>query len=148
MVGRCNDPDPMKRVLLLLLPVLALLASCYKDDVDISTLTTNPLDPDYTGPSFISVTGNDTYAVDTTFNQEVYVTVDASQFPGNGAYQLRVEEINNGDVTLLPQDSGTPHDFTFTNFNVDVGTEYCYRISVEIQFSHTREEGYCATAAL
>lgn len=138
----------MNRRTLLLLPLLAVLAACYKDDVDIDALTTNPLDPDYTGPAFITVSGNDTYPVDTTYNQEVYVDVDASRFPGNSAYQLRVVDETNGEVTLIPQDLGTPDAFTYTNFNVELGTEYCYKISVEIQFSHSREEGYCATAAL
>jgi hypothetical protein len=31
---------------------------------------------------------------------------------------------------------------------VDLGVDYCYEISVEIQISQTREENSCATAEL
>jgi len=45
----------MKRALFLLLPVALGLSGCLKDDLDPAALTTNPLDPDYTGPALVGL---------------------------------------------------------------------------------------------
>jgi hypothetical protein len=45
----------MKRLAPLLSLLMLLSSACLKDDLDPAALTTNPLDPDYSGPALIEL---------------------------------------------------------------------------------------------
>jgi hypothetical protein len=126
-----------------------LLASCYKDDVVIDKLNTNVLDPDYQGPPIFTVLIDSTNqtAVDTG-EQYLKIQVDQSDFPSGFTYQLRVEDLSDGEVTYLPQTAPGANVFNYFNWPAVIGQEYCYDISIWVQFSSSRKEQYCGIAEL
>ena len=137
----------MKRVVPIIL--LFALSGCYKDEVDIAALTTNPCDPDYTGAAFIEVVGEQTEPIiGGVYKQTLLIEVDNAVLNATQPYQLNVLEVGTGEVTKLPQTAPGSHAFTYTNFTVTLGAQYCYRISAEVQFSTTRSEEFCAVAQL
>ena len=127
---------------------LFALTGCYKDEVDVAALDTNPWDPDYGGPAFIEVVDEQTVGPfpGGVFNQELTVEVDFSVLPVNSAITLRVVDQATGVAfDPVPQQSPGGSTFVFTDFNGTPGVEICYAIAVEVQFSTTRSETHCAT---
>ena len=127
---------------------LLVLTGCYKDEVDVAALNTNPWDPDYTGPAFIEVVDERTAGPfpGGVFNQELTIKVDLSVLPVSSAITLRVVDKATGIAfDPVPQQAPGSDTFEFIHFNVTPGVETCYAIAVEVQFSTTRSETYCAT---
>ncbi|MBL7964178.1 MAG: hypothetical protein JNM31_10095 [Flavobacteriales bacterium] len=138
----------MKRALPLLL-LVPWLSSCFKDPVDIGALNTNPLDPDYIGPPMITVLTDSTFTPAAgVFVHYLRVRVDDARFPSSTTYQLRVVDLEDGSTTNIPQNA--PGGNTFEHFNsfVTLGQEYCYDLSVYIEFSSARPERHCGIAQL
>lgn len=131
--------------LLLVLP----LASCYKDDVDIAKLNTNALDPEYGGPPMFTILTDSTYQPSAgVFEHYLKIQVDASRLPYALSYDLRVEDLEDGTVTILPQTAPGAHVFDHFNGPVTLGGTYCYDISLWVQVSSGRKEQYCGIAEL
>lgn len=138
----------MKKVLACLM-FASMLSACYKDDVIIDRLTTNPLDPDYTGPALFTVLTDSTYEPTSgVYEQYLKIRVDGSVLPGGLVYELRIEDQQNGNVTELVQQPIGAHDFEHFRSGVTLGNTYCYAISIQVQEASGRRETYCGVAQL
>jgi hypothetical protein len=142
----------MKRpihITLLLLPLLLGLSGCYKDDLDVSTWTNNPFDPDYTGPAV--------FAYDTTYvdvfgvppkvlsQQVVQFHVNSSLFLSPNAYQVRVKDLDNGQTVVLSQFPAGSDVWRYTKLDFTFGQELCLEVQLSNNFSYGRPETICAT---
>ncbi|MBP8824668.1 MAG: hypothetical protein KBH07_13585 [Flavobacteriales bacterium] len=139
----------MKRKLLLILPLVLGLAGCLKDELDLSTLTYNPLDPDYTGPALVELVSDTTrvitlngVAVDTIVEQVIQVRSDLLK-PGTD-WDLYVTLVNTGEI--FDYSSDTPPSDYRRYFHVVPGTSYCFDYQLKVQFSLTKAWRYCTVA--
>ncbi len=139
---------PMHR-LLLVLPLLLALSGCYKDDLDVSTWTNNPFDPDYTGPNvftmdttFIEITGTPPNVIT---RQVMQFTVNSSLFLAPNAYQVRVKDLDNGQSVLLSQYPVGNDVWRYTKLDFTFGQELCLEVALSNDLSDGRPETICAT---
>ena len=127
--------------------MLLMLSACYKDEVVIEDLTYNMFDPDYTGPAFIEVTSVGLQQNPPgVFNQVLNVTVKDEMFPNPTSYSLFIECLTDTTEEELVQDPADTHDFTYIKYDVEQGMEYCYDLSLRVQFSNTRRDEHCYIA--
>jgi len=139
----------MKKILLLL-PVLAvLLASCLKDDLDLASLTTNPLDLDYDGPPLVVIV-SDTVVVmegqqgqpeDTVFTMRAHVRSELLS-PGT-FWAWSVKNLQTGTVT---SSANGQSDFSVFVSQVVNGTTHCFAFTLVVMHSRTKSYTYCRTA--
>lgn len=139
------------RPLLPLLPIL-LLTSCYKDEVDIASLTTNPFDADYGGQSAIVFDSTYLDAIvigspPTTINvQVVQVHVEEALLPAGAVYKLRFDDPDVSDAADVLPDPGTS---VFRYFRMEAapepGVEKCFGVALLNDHSTAREETICCT---
>ena len=131
----------------LYLSVGLLLTACYKDDVVIEDLTFNMFDPEYTGPAFIEVTSA---ALQQNppgiYNQVLNIMVKSELFPNPTTYTLFVECWNDTTNEELIQIPPSIHEFTFIKYDVEQGAEYCYDLSLRVEYSNTRADEHCLIA--
>lgn len=139
----------MKRKLFLLLPVVLGLTACLKDDLDPAALTTNPLDPDYTGPALVELVSDTTrvvtlngIALDTIVEQTIHVRSDLLK-PGTD-WDLYVTLVNTGEV--YDYSSDTPPSNERRYFHVVPGVAYCFDYQLKVQYSLTKAWRYCTVA--
>ncbi len=139
----------MMRRSILLLPLLLVLTGCYKDDIDVSTWTNNPFDPDYTGPAVFSM---DTTYVElagvppNVVSRQVFqFTVDSDLFLAPNAYQVRVTDLDNGQTALLSQYPVGSDVWRFTKIDYAFGQEVCLDVQLSNELSYGRKETICAT---
>lgn len=129
------------------LSVVLMLTACYKDDVVIEDLTYNMFDPEYTGPAFIEVTS---VALQQnppgTYNQVLNIAVKSELFPNPTSYRLFVECLNDTTNEELIQIPPSIHEFTYIKYDVEQGTEYCYDLSLRVEYSNTRADEHCFIA--
>ena len=112
---------------------LVLMTSCHKNDVDIADLHTNKFDRDYPGdPTFLSIGSihTEAYAQGIYNKQTVEVQVHPEQFPAPMEYALRFIELTDPDTTIFYSQNTTGNTFLCPNFQVTLGTEYCYRFEL------------------
>lgn len=135
-------------LLLFLLPIIC--GSCLKDEVDIDALTTNPLDPDYTGPALIELDSASTRIVleqgvppDTAVVPYVHVRTDLLA-PGT-PWDLYIVKENTGELIDLSSDVPQP-DVEY--HHAQLGTNYCWSYRLKVRYSLTKEYRFCTTAAL
>lgn len=141
----------MKHALFLAIGCALALTSCYKDDLDLDGLTTNPLDPDYNGPAVIEFVGSSTeiilngagLPIDTVHRQTVHVRGDLISDMTD--WSVHMESAEHGIST-----GGGPNDedVTFTFRHVVPGRTYCGDYSLISQFSEAKVYTYCSNAAL
>jgi len=141
--------DPMKRTLYFIVPLVLVLSSCLKDDLNPATLTSNPLDPDYTGPALIELVSDTTrivysggQPVDTVVEQTVHVRTDLLA-PGT-AWTLYITQVNTGQV--FDYGSGLPPPSDHSYHHTTAGTSYCFDYQLKVQFSLTKAWRYCTVA--
>jgi len=129
------------------LSIVLMFTACYKDDVVIEDLTYNMFDPGYIGPAFIEViaVGLQENPVD-TFHQVLNIKVKSELFPNTTTYSLFVECLNDSSVEEIIQQPPDIHEFTYIKPNVEQGTEYCYDLSLRVEYSNTRRDEHCYTA--
>lgn len=139
----------MKRALFLLLPVALGLSGCLKDDLDPAALTSNPLDPDYSGPALVELVSDTTrivysggQPVDTLVEQTVHVRTDLLS-PGTD-WKLYVTQVNTGEV--FDYSDETPPSQERPYHHVVPGTSYCFDYQLKVQFSLTKAWRYCTVA--
>ncbi|HMN05647.1 MAG TPA: hypothetical protein PKD45_07965 [Flavobacteriales bacterium] len=139
----------MKRALLFMLPMVLGLSACLKDDLDPAALTTNPLDPDYTGPALIELVSDTTRIVyqggmptDTVVEQTVQVRTDL--LPPGTDWKLYVTLVNTGEVFDYGSELPTPEERPY--HHVVPGTSYCFDYQLKVQFSLTKAWRYCTVA--
>lgn len=141
----------MRSVVWILIPMVLGLSACLKDDLDPAALTSNPLDPGYTGPALIQLLSDTTRIVytngvptDTVVEQVVHVRTDL--LPPGTDWKLYVTLVNTGQVfdysSETPQPQGRPYH------HVVPGTSYCYDYQLKVQFSLTKAWRYCTVAEL
>ncbi len=142
----------MRRLLPLL--ILPLLGSCYKDEVDLAALTTNPFDADYTGPGVILF--DSTYLENVTVGvppnvvtvnvQVVQVHVAEEMLPAGAVYSLRFDDPDVSDAADVLPDPGTS---VFRYFRMEAapepGIEKCFGVALLNDHSTAREETICCT---
>ncbi len=139
----------MKHALLLLLPLVLGLTACLKDDLDPAALTTNPLDPDYTGPALVELTSDTTriimfqnVAVDTIVEQ--FINVHSELLKPGTDWKLYVTLVNTGEV--FDYSSDTPPSDTRRYHHVVPGESYCFDYQLKVQYSLTKAWRYCTVA--
>jgi hypothetical protein len=142
----------MKRpihITLLLLTLLLALSGCYKDDLDVSAWTNNPFDRDYTGPDVFSM---DTTYIEFAGTPPNVITRQVMQFNANSAlflapnaYQVRVKDLDNGQVVLLSQFPAGSDVWRYTKLDFTFGQELCLEVQLSNNLSYGRPETICAT---
>lgn len=142
-------PGAMKRALFLLLPLAIGLSGCLKDTLDPAALTSNPLDPDYTGPALIELVSDTTrivysggQPVDTVVEQTIHVRTDLLA-PGT-TWTLYITQVNTGQV--FDYGNGLPPLSDHSYHHVRSGTSYCFDYQLKVQFSLTKVWRYCTVA--
>lgn len=139
----------MKRLVPLLSLLMLLSSACLKDDLDLAALTTNPLDPDYTGPALVELVSDTTrivyqggMPVDTVVEQTVQVRTDL--LPPGTDWKLYVTLVNTGEVFDYSSETPVPAERPY--HHVLPGTSYCYDYQLKVQFSLTKAWRYCTVA--
>lgn len=139
----------MKRALYLIVPLVLVLSGCLKDDLDPNALTSNPLDPDYTGPALIELVSDTTrivysggMPVDTVVEQMVHVRSDL--LPTGTTWTLYITQVNTGQVFDYGSELPPPSDHSY--HHATAGTSYCFDYQLKVQFSLTHAWRYCTTA--
>lgn len=130
---------------------LVLMASCHKNDVDIADLNTNTFDRDYPGdPAFLTIGAIQTevYAQGVYNKQTVEVQVHPGQFPVPSGYVLRFIELTDPDTTVLYSQNSPGNTFLCSNFQVMLGTEYCYRFELFVGGELIGRQERCGVAQL
>lgn len=150
-MGCCtNDPDPMMRRILPFVVMCGVLTACYKGEVDLPALTTNPFDPDYTGPSVFVF--DSTYAATIMIGvppqpgivQMVQVHLRADLLPAGAVTQVRFTDPTATvpvDVSPVP---GT-YIYRFQRNVVEPNIQRCYGVALRNGFSEARAESICCT---
>lgn len=139
----------MKRLVPLLSLLMLLSSACLKDDLDPAALTTNPLDPDYTGPALVELVSDTTrivyqggMPVDTVVEQTVQVRTDL--LPPGTDWKLYVTLVNTGEVFDYSSETLVPAERPY--HHVVPGTSYCFDYQLKVQFSLTKAWRYCTVA--
>lgn len=135
------------RIIKMLL-LLMVFSGCLKDDTEISSLNTNPLDPDYTGPSYITVVRSQAEVIGTAppiQSHAMDVEVNSSVFPAGTDYRLNVKNLTTGTETQLIASPPGSDFFTYNHDDINLGQEYCYEFSVWVNFSIGRADTFCDT---
>jgi hypothetical protein len=137
------------------MPTIALLAiglsSCLKDEVDVTTLNTNGLDPDYQGPDIIELVSDTTVIIYDQQNQPVdtvlwqVVHVREELLPPGTFWDLYIVKENTGEIIDYTEDIPQPQGLYD---HVQLGVDYCYTYQLKVQYSLTKAYRYCTTAAL
>ncbi len=139
----------MKRALIPVLLSALCLAGCLKTDLDLANRTSNPLDPDYDGPTLIELASDTTRIVyvggiptDTVVEQQVHVRTDLLA-PGTD-YTLYVTLVNTGEIFDYSGSGMVPIERPY--HHVVPGVSYCYDYQLKVQFSLTKIDRYCTVA--
>ena len=139
----------MSRSILPMLLLLFLAASCGKGELDPATLTNNPFDADYNGPTV--------YEVDTTYQQiitggsapvvyqVIAFRVKEELFLGAAAYFVQVFDPGNGLTSLLSPNPANSDHFTYSRLGATVGIPVCLDLRLFNDQSAARAEEICAT---
>jgi hypothetical protein len=135
----------------ILFSVILMFGSCQKNDVDVSTLVTNPADADFAG-------GNVLFTVDSVvtratipnavYEQNVHVTVNVDRFPHPQAYQVWLVEETSPDTAIYYSSQHPNNVVVCDNYQLTLGYTYCYRVQLRISNEVVREEHVCALAEL
>lgn len=109
--------------------ILLCFSGCKKDELVLADLTTNPFDADYTGqPVFEQVavrTVAYTSGTEELLKLEVDVRVNTALFPVPTSYSVRYRLPSGLTSDVLAADLADDQ-FTMTEFDVAVGTNYCF----------------------
>lgn len=130
--------------------VLAL-AGCHKTDVDADDLVTNPFDPAFTGanPLFTIDSVTTVLYQGAIHDQKLYVEVHPDRFPTASGYELwLIETLPGADTVVYTSILEPDDDLVLRNFNVDLGTLYCYRVELHVGSDGVKREEICALAEM
>lgn len=111
------------------LMLLLSISGCKKDELVLDDLTTNPFDFDYTGQSVFEqvATRTVTYTsgAEELLKLEIDVRVNTALFPVATSYGVRYRLPSGLTSDVIAADL-TDNVFTMTEFDVTVGTNYCF----------------------
>src|SRR5690606_30009490 len=133
--GLNEHADQMKQALSVLFVGVILLTGCHKNEVDIADLTTNPFDPDYTGELALMTVGaiqTEAYAQGIFHKQTVEVRVHPEHFPAPQNYELHFVELTDPSTGVFYSQNTSDNIFNCPNYQITLGTEYCYRIKLVV----------------
>ena len=139
----------MKRAWLIL-PLITILAGCYKDEVDLPAMTTNPFDPDYTGPSVFVF--DSTYAATIMVGsppvpgtvQIVQLHLRSDLMPAGAVTSVRFKDPEADVPVIVPPVPGT-YIYRFQRNQIEPFIERCYSVALSNSFSESRAETICCT---
>lgn len=149
---------------------VTIAVSCYKDNVDINELNTNPWDLEFNGADLLRVDSSyfdsiyvktyvtefDTIDSTTTvvdsveniyYENHVRIVVNNSLFDDNLSqpYSLWVEP-SNGFREIIAQDTvGGPHQFMVKQTTKNQGEELCYFFAISRNESRSKGINFCNT---
>jgi len=148
-MGRSDQHTPAMKHLAILLPVLLLLSSCYKDDVDIAALNNNPFDRDYVGENVFvfEETFLETVNIGGTnvLYQVIVFRVREELFLSPASYSVRLDDLENGldDQPVSPESPGSSR-YRYRREPLP-GQSICLSLSLANNQSYARPETICAT---
>ena len=126
------------------------LASCKKDELVLTDLTTNPFDADYDGAAIFTVVSSSTsfVSVNGALVRQLKVTVQVRTelFGRPTPYIVRVEERFDGNSSASAPSSSTNDRFDILTNDVITGQEYCWKISLGNAGNYGGSNELCATA--
>ena len=139
----------MRRALLLL-PLLAILSGCYKDEVDLPAMTTNPFDPDYDGPSVFVF--DSTYVATVMVGsppipgsvQIVQLHLRADLLPAGAITSVRFQDPEADVPAIVAPVPGT-YVYRFQRNQIEPFIERWYSVALWNSFSESRAETICCT---
>ena len=134
----------------LLLALLPLLMGCYKDDIDVASLTTNPFDRDYKGSPVFEMEGT---SVQVTFipgvgnvpRQVVDFRVRNELFLSDVTYSVLLKDLGTGSTAELLQAAAGDHRFTYTRDTIIQQEPACLELRLSNNFSAAKAEVICAS---
>lgn len=139
----------MKR-LLILLPFVVLLSSCFKDTVDIAALNNNPFDRDFDGEQVFVFEETFTEIVNigggtNVLYQVIVFRVREELFLSPTTYGIRLDDLQNGqeDQPVTPVSPGSSR-YRYRRDPLP-GTPICLRLRLTNNQSAARAETICAT---
>ncbi|HEX2615966.1 MAG TPA: hypothetical protein VHL57_00410 [Flavobacteriales bacterium] len=135
----------MRTLLLTLMAAGALLAGCGKE-LDLDELDTNPFDRDYAGPDVIVKVVDSTWfnAIQGAYNYRMTYRVRTDLFPRSTAFYVSETASDDGiQHRYGPFNAVGPFVRTWTN--VTDGEQFCLRVALEVDFSHTKTYDLCGT---
>lgn len=140
----------MKGLWSILLPAL-LLASCHKNDVDISTLDTNMFDADHVqDPAQPLFTVDTILTVDVNqgvlIEQHAVVRVHPERFSPQVPYEVWMVEHTVPEVKVYPGEAD--NTILCRNFTIQLGTTYCYTFELHAAGQRIAQIDRCALAEL
>jgi len=137
------------RSLLTLATLLLLLSGCYKDNVDLSELNTNPFDRDYSGPAVFEFEETFLQTVNiggtNVLYQVIVFRVKEELFLAPASYSVQLRDLQNED----PNASATPVSPGSSRYRYQrapaPGQQICLELRLANNQSGARAETICAT---
>ncbi len=130
-----------------------MLLACDKKELDTSTLNTNTLDPDFTGPSMIEFhSGTVTFVqndlgvvIDTVYTLKVHVMVE--RFPRQTVYDIVLREPGTANINEQDNVQGdNPDIFALDYHHAVPGNTYCLTAQILVDGSGSAVWGLCHAA--
>lgn len=137
------------RSLLAFTILLTLLSGCYKDNVDVSELNTNPFDRDYEGPAVFEFEETFLQTVNiggtNILYQIIVFRVKEELFLSPASYSVQLRDLQNEDpnATATPVSPGSAR-FRYQRAPAP-GQQVCLELRLANNQSAARAETICAT---
>jgi len=150
MGGKVDDPDPVMRRTLPYLLLCVAFSGCYKDEVDLPALTTNPFDVDYSGPSVFVFDSTYVTAIEVgippapALVQIVQLHLRADLLPAGAVTSVRFKDPQANDPVIVSPVPST-YIYRFQRNVVEPFVERCYSVALWNGFSEARAETICCT---
>jgi hypothetical protein len=138
----------MKPLLNLVLLSTLLLGGCYKDEIDIASLNTNPFDRDYQGPAVFQLVGTYTEVVNingvNALRQVVEFTVREDLFLQPTTYSVYVREQGAATGEFIAPEPPGSNIFRYKRAP-QPGVQLCLELRLANNFTTAGAEVVCAT---
>lgn len=137
------------RSLLAFAMLLVLLSGCYKDNVDVSELNTNPFDRDYAGPAVFEFQETFLQTVNiggtNVLYQVIVFRVKEELFLAPASYSVQLRDLQNEDpnATATPVSPGSSL-YRYQRAPAP-GQQICLELQLFNNQSGARAETICAT---
>lgn len=124
----------MRIIALVTIGMLVLLCSCRKYDVDIASLNTSAFDPDGNGQSLLRIDSIRTVALvsGAVHQQRIHCTLDPLLLAADD-FVVRYVESSIPDTVVLAPSAVQQGRITIHNQQVQLGTEYCFKLDILIE---------------
>jgi hypothetical protein len=139
----------MKAVMVIAAVCAVLAMACGKGELDAGTLTDNPFDPAYDGPSVF--VADSTYIVLVNVNgtltpfQAIAFHVREELFTAPAAYSVRMLDRSNGVVYILEPNPANSNRFTYIKGELQLNVQVCLELRLYNNLSAARPDDICVT---